>query len=450
MKQQGSTVQTVTLISPAPSYYNALRDRQGPLVQLQRLPRLGLLALEAVTPSAWEVRIIDERIELVEPEKITSPIVGITTMTSMAPRAFALAQKLKACGKTVVLGGFFPTLSPELALAEPCVDSIVIGRGEQAWPCLLNDFAQGTLKKKYCHSPEAHGFTLPQVNYHLTGPELGYNGVLTQIQTSFGCKFSCRFCVIPEFHDHQFVLRDIDDVAAEVADAPTRRVCFVDDNLLNHPTYFGDLCDRLQPAGKGWSAQVSMDIRKHRGLLQKMRRAGCFWLHVGIESLDAAALQAQDKKQNNVQTYLDTLAMIRDEGISISSGMVLGFPTESPDVFERTERFLDRAGLDAVSFHYYTPFPGCPDYDTLAAAGRLVTHDLEHYDTYHAVVRPLNFTHEVLTEKVEALKKRFYRPRSVLARTMRGIAAGYPGVARTFASGALGYYNCRQGLPLYP
>ncbi len=449
MKHHHRLLRSVTLIAPAPPYYDTLRDCQGPLMQMQRLPRLGLLALEAVTPPDWEVRIIDERIDSVVPEEIDSPIIGITTMTYIAPRAFALARKLKACGKTVVLGGFFPTLSPELALAEPAVDCVVIGRGEYSWPRLLTDFTQGRLRKVYRHAFDHRDFKLPQVNYTLTGPELGYNGYLTQIQTSLGCKFTCRFCAVPQFHDYRFALRDIDDVVGEVAGAPSQRVCFVDDNLLNHPVYLEMLCDRLRPTKKLWSAQMSLDIRSYRGLLRKMRQAGCFWIHVGIESLDEATLKAQEKRQNNIQKYLDTLNMIRDEGISVSSGIVLGFPTDSPSVFDNTERFLDRAGLDTVSFHYYTPFPGCPDYNKFAAADQLITKRLECYDTYHAVVRTKHFSPEELTEKVEALKSRFYGPRRVLARTIRGLCSGYSGVGWTVAAGAVGYLNCRKGLPLY-
>lgn len=449
MKETGS-MKSVTLISPAPPYYEPLRNDQGPLTQLRRVPRLGLLALEAVTPMDWQVRIIDERIETVVPETIDSPIVGITTMTPMAPRAFDLAHQLKMHGKTVVLGGFFPSLTPELALSEPDVDSIVIGRGEYSWPLLLNDFFRGRLKKVYRTAFGHYKFKLPQINYHLTAPESGYNGLLTQMQTSLGCKFHCRFCAVPRFYGGRFALRDMDDLADEAAAAPSRRISFLDDNLLNEPAYLEQLCDRLRPLKKKWTAQLSMDIGKHPVLLKKMRRSGCFWIHVGIESLDAATLKAQRKGQNDIRKYLEILNMIRGEGISVSSGFVFGFPTESPAVFENTGRFIDRAGLDAISFHYYTPFPGCPDFNKLAGADQLITHRLEYYDTYHPVVRTQNYSLRELTENVEALKKRFNRPRRVLTRALGGLLEGYSGVARTLTCGAIGYLNFRQGLPIYP
>jgi radical SAM superfamily enzyme YgiQ (UPF0313 family) len=181
-----------------------------------------------------------------------------------------------------------------------------------------------------------------------------------------------------------------------------------------------------------------------------MRQSGCFWIHLGIESLDQATLKTQEKMQNNVQKYLDTLNLIRDEGISVSAGMMFGFPTDPASVFETTENFLDLAGLDSVSFHFYTPFPGSPDYKILAEADQLVTRQLEHYDTYHVIVHTKNFTTEELTEKVEALQYRFYRPHQTLKRMLRGLSNGHSGITRTFAGGAMGYINRRQGLPLYP
>lgn len=450
MKHSSRAHKSVTLISPAPPYCEALRDHPSTLTRMQRLPRQALLALEAVTPPDWEVIIRDERVETIEPEKIESPIVGITVMTYMAPRALALTRQLKGLGKTVVLGGYFPTLTPELALADPSVDSIVMGRGEYAWPLLLADFAAGQLKRSYHHPFGRHGYKLPAVNHRLTGPELGYNGWLTQVQTSMGCKFHCRFCAIPLFHSRQFALRDLDDVRDEVAAAPGRRIYFVDDNLLNQPAYLEKLCDRLRPLRKGWSGQLSMDIGRHPKLLKKMGQSGCFWIHTGIESTEEGSLRAQGKKQNRVEHYLDTLNLMRDQGISVSAGMMFGFPTDSASVFKTTEAFLDRAALDSVSFHYYTPYPGSPDYNRLHAADQLVTRQLDRYDTYHAVVRTNNFTSEELIEKVEALKQRFYRPQQVLKRMLHRLGKGDAGIARTFVGGAMGYLNLRQGLPLHP
>jgi radical SAM superfamily enzyme YgiQ (UPF0313 family) len=451
MNCQAHPTLSIALISPAAEYDLDLRNysQSNPLVAFQRMPRLGVLTLEALTPPEWEVRIIDERVDVIVPQAVESALIGISAMTSQAPRAFALARQFKALGKIVVMGGYFPSLSPELALADPNIDSIIVGRGESAWPKVLEDFKRGQLQRRYQYPVKEKKFTLPPVNYHLCSRAHGYNGSITQIQSTLGCKFSCKFCAIPQFHGGSVAFRDLDDLVEEIDNAPTRRIAFIDDNLLNSAAYLGALCDRIEPLNKLWSAQISMDIRGSHKLVKRMARAGCYWVHVGIESLDAGTLKEQEKRQNDISKYMDTFKMFREEGISVSTGIILGFPTDARSVFENTHRFLDSASLDAVSFHYYTCYPGYPEHRRFQDAGQLITQNLAHYDTYHPVVRTENFTTEELIESVDALKKDFYRPGRLVSRAAKGLLQGYPGVARAVAAGTVGYLNCRKGLPAY-
>jgi radical SAM superfamily enzyme YgiQ (UPF0313 family) len=442
---------SITLISPATNYDLELRNGKSnaQLLSFQRMPRMGLLMLEALTSPEWEVQLLDERVDVVAPQTIKSSLIGISVMTNTAPRAFELARQFKSLGKTVVFGGYFPSLSPGLALADPHVDSIVIGGADNVWPALLEDYKRGQLRRQYQNASKEKNFRLPPINYNLLGPDKGYNGHITQIQSTLGCKFSCQFCAIPQFYGGRFMLRDMDDLIEEITCAPTRRIAFIDDNLLNSSAYLDELCEKIAPLDKLWSAQVSMDIRGNQKLIKKMARAGCYWVHLGVESLDKATLQEQKKKQNDVNKYLDTFRMFRDEGISVSTGIILGFPNESPSVFDNTQEFLDRAWLDAVSFHYYTCYPGYPEYRQLQERGQLITEDLSHYDTYHPIIRTKHFTAEKLVENVEALKKHFYKPLQIISRAGHGLFNSYSGVGRIVMGGALGYLNSRRGLPIY-
>jgi radical SAM superfamily enzyme YgiQ (UPF0313 family) len=241
----------------------------------------------------------------------------------------------------------------------------------------------------------------------------------------------------------------MDDLVEEFENAPTQRIALIDDNLINSSAYLNTLCDRIEPLKKQWSAQVSMDVRGSRKLIKKMARAGCYWVHLGVESLDAATLQEQKKRQNDVAKYMETFKMFRDEGISVSTGIILGFPSDSRHVFERTQNFLNSAPLDAVSFHFYTCYPGYPEYRTLDEAGLLITRNFAHYDTYHPVVKTENFTTEELIDNLEALKREFYRPRQLIGRATKGLLNGYPGVGRALAVGTMGHLNSRKGLPIY-
>jgi radical SAM superfamily enzyme YgiQ (UPF0313 family) len=237
----------------------------------------------------------------------------------------------------------------------------------------------------------------------------------------------------------------------EVARAPTRRILFVDDNLLNSPAYLDQLCDRLRPLKKEWIAQVSMDIAKQKRLIEKMARSGCGWLNVGIESVHAETLAAQEKWQNDVPTYLEALDRIRNAGINLSAGMILGFPEEPRDVFDVTGEFLERAAIDIAVFHLYCPYPGTPEYTQFDAEGRLLTRDLDLFDTYHPVVRSRHFAPEEVAENFERLQERFYGFGRVARRAVGSLThSGLLGFVRTLATGAEGLVNLREGIPLHP
>jgi radical SAM superfamily enzyme YgiQ (UPF0313 family) len=287
------------------------------------------------------------------------------------------------------------------------------------------------------------------MNYSLCSPEHGYNRYVTQIQSMLGCKFKCKFCAIPQFHGGAFVFRDMDDLVEEFENAPTQRIALIDDNLINSSAYLSALCDRIEPLKRLWSAQVSMDVRGSHKLIKKMARAGCYWVHLGVESLDATTLQEQKKRQNDVAKYIETFKMFRGEGISVSTGIILGFPSDTQHVFERTQNFLNAAPLDMVSFHFYTCYPGYPEYRQLQETGRLITQNLAHYDTYHPVVKTENLTTEELIDNLETLKNEFYRPRQLIVRATKSLLNGYSGVTRALAVGTVGYLNSRQGLPIY-
>ena len=70
---------------------------------------LNLAILAAHTPPDIEVQIIDES---VEPIDFDADLIGITAMTNMAPAAYYIADKFRARGKTVVLGGVHVTVAP--------------------------------------------------------------------------------------------------------------------------------------------------------------------------------------------------------------------------------------------------------------------------------------------------------------------------------------------------
>jgi len=74
-------------------------------------------------------------------------LVGISSRTMFAKRAYAISEAYRKRGVKTVLGGIHPSMCPEEAL-QYC-DSVVIGEAEGIWPTLLRDAEDGRLKRLY-------------------------------------------------------------------------------------------------------------------------------------------------------------------------------------------------------------------------------------------------------------------------------------------------------------
>ncbi len=74
-----------------------------------RFSVLPLTTVAALTPPQHEVRILDENVEPLDFET-DCDLVGVSFMTALAPRAYAIASEFRKRGKIVVAGGYHATL----------------------------------------------------------------------------------------------------------------------------------------------------------------------------------------------------------------------------------------------------------------------------------------------------------------------------------------------------
>ena len=76
---------------------------------LYPFPILGLTLLASLFPKNYEVKIINEAIEAVDFNAHVD-LVGITGLTCIVKRAYAVADQFRERGVRVILGGVHPSL----------------------------------------------------------------------------------------------------------------------------------------------------------------------------------------------------------------------------------------------------------------------------------------------------------------------------------------------------
>ena len=239
------------------------------------LAPLGLMYLAAHTPPEVELRLIDENVERIDFTAVPD-LVGITTMTATAPRAYEIARRYRSLGSKVVLGGVHASMMP--AEAARFADAVVVGEAEGLWPRVLADFEAGRLEPLY----EQDGFIdfsrpLPP-RRDLVDPRRYWSANV--VQTARGCPHACNFCSVTAFNGRKVRVREVEDVLAEVESLPRsnllRRkvVAFVDDNIAAHPRRAKELFRGLIPMKIRWGSQASITIAGDEELVALAAESG--------------------------------------------------------------------------------------------------------------------------------------------------------------------------------
>jgi radical SAM superfamily enzyme YgiQ (UPF0313 family) len=441
----------IALLSPKGPLY---RYRKGIFKKSLRYQPLTLTTLAALVPQELgiSVELYDEGIEEL-PDPLQADLVGITVITGTATRAYEVSAKCRARGIPVVLGGPHVTLMPEEAANH--ADSIVVGYAEDTWPELLRDHAVGRLRGEYRQAPD---FTLnrPDMPFARRGL-FDKRDFLTQavFEATRSCGHDCEFCVAPSAWGRKQFQKPVSWVVEDIRRVGSRRILFIDLNLVSDRAYAMELFTALIPLKLRWFGLATVLISHDPELMQLMRRSGCRGLLLGLESITDAGVKETRKAFNASVDYTRLIADLHDLDIAIQGCFVFGLDHDTHEVFDATADFAIETGIDLPRFAVLTPFPGTPLYGRLAAQDRILTRDWERYDGQHVVFQPLHMTPQQLLAGHEHAWKKTYSYGSIAKRLRRAGAWSPLALAanlgyRFYAHNLHRFYNCDWHVSAFP
>lgn len=407
------------------------------IFSLYPLPRLGSAILGTILRDrGWEVRIFVEEVAPIDFYRVLqADLVGISSITPTAPRAYVLADEIRKAGIPVVLGGSHVTWLPEEGLAH--ADMVVRGEGEIPMAVLAAHFEGCGVgldqvpglswrdEGRIVHNP------LPEEPVDLNevpAPDLtliegfvrdgSFSGAVIPIQTTRGCPHNCAFCSVTGMFGRKLRRRNPEIILEELEKYRDSGVVvfFYDDNFTADRAHARSICGMILDRGLDlkWSAQVRLEIAQDEELLALMRRAGCRTLFIGFESVNPLALAESGKSQSAVEMF-EAARSIRRAGIATHGMFILGFDSDGAADLEATLRFAKRSPIATAQFLLLTPFPGTRLSERLEDQGRILTRDWDLYDTHHVVFSPKLLTPRQIQKKQVRSHWRFYSwPRSLL------------------------------------
>jgi radical SAM superfamily enzyme YgiQ (UPF0313 family) len=435
----------IVLISPKGPLY---RHRGGIFKKSLRYMPLTLTTLASLVPPELnaDVRLVDEGIEEVDPARIDADLVGLTVITGTARRAYELAAAFRARGIPVVLGGPHVTLIPDDAA--PHADAIVVGYAEESWPELLRDFAAGGtagMRPRYDQRPGLSLAGLPFPRRDL----LPRGSFITDdvFEATRGCVHRCDFCVVPSAWGTKPFHKPVEEVIADIRQKGSRKLIFVDLNLIADRGYAARLFEALIPLKVQWYGLATVLLADDKELLALAQRSGCKGILMGLESISRENLKASKKGFNSPERFKELVRKLHAHGIALQGCFVFGLDNDTPEIFLETARFAVEAKIDLPRYAVVTPFPGTALYHRLESEGRILTRNWELYDGQHVVFQPARMSVEELQRGIETAWKHSYSVPSMMKRLAAspspwpvrlGTNLGY----RFYAHNLHRFYNC--------
>ncbi len=378
-----------------------------------RVPQLSLSVLAGLTPGNHDV-VTAEEADGPIPDKEHYDVVGISTMTAMAPRAYELARKFRKRGSKVVLGGIHPSVMPREA--REYADAVVVGEAEGLWPHILDDIENGTLKKVYRNwQPDISDSPTPR--YKRRRSFWGIPPYLTPVMFSRGCPNDCEFCTVHKIYGRKPRFLPVESVVRDIKEAGSKRLIFLDDNIGGIRSYAMDLFKAVEPLKVNWIGQASARMMLDDELFEAAVRSGCACLFVGVESIEPAALGKFSKSLPTISLYEEAIKRCRETGILFHGSFIFGLDDQSPDVFEHTLDFLIRNRVPSVSPNILTPYPGTDLFDRFIREDRLLHSNWSYFDHVTVSFRPKNMQPEELAEKYFDFRDKFYSLSSIWQHT---------------------------------
>ncbi|HLF48838.1 MAG TPA: B12-binding domain-containing radical SAM protein [Methylomirabilota bacterium] len=383
-------------------------------------PNLSLPTVAGLTPPEHEIVLCDENVEAIDFDT-DADIVGVTGYVVHKKRMFEILDEFKRRGKFVVVGGPFATLCPEELQGR--ADVIFVGEAEYTWQRFLRDYETGRWEAEYrqdekpsMHDSPAPRFDLLKVDRYRT----------MTIQFARGCPFNCEFCDIIVMYGRRPRTKSVPQVLAEVAAVHRLgipNIFVVDDNFIGNKKEAKELLKALaewQAAHRypiEFMTEVSLNVAQDDELLGLMKEAHFTTIFVGIESPRTASLEETGKTQNTRGDILTSVHRIQAAGIEVMAGMIVGFDSDDPSIFEEQFRFIQDARIPISMTGMLNAVPKTPLYERLRKAGRLIAESVGDQFVFTNII-PSGMSRVELYEGYRQLLRRLYGYRNYRRRAM--------------------------------
>lgn len=337
-----------------------------------------------------------------------SDVIGFSVMFSAewpVQREFIKLVRQRFPKALFVAGGEHVTALTEYSMKDcPALDVCVRGEGEHTLFEVLEAYRAGqsipeTVAHIGCRTPEGEvriNGALPRIKNLASIPyphwPEGYlekfwrAGKAFGIQSerdmpmlaSRGCPYQCTFCSNPAMWTTRYILREPDDVIAEIKHWKEKyditAVQFYDLTAIVKKSWTMEFTQSLLDSGIQLNWSLPSGTRSEaldEDVLAMLKKTGCNFIVYAPESGNEETLKVI-KKKVKLERLSHSIITAKKLGLTARANLLIGFPHETRRQILGTIRyglFLAWKGVDDVGISLFSPYPGTEIFDALIAKG---------------------------------------------------------------------------------
>ncbi len=401
------------------------------------MPLIGTILSEI----GYDVKVYVEHIKPPEWNRIAeSDLVCFSAWNAGADKTYRLAEKIRSqLNIPTIVGGVHASYFPESCLRY--FDYVVFGEGDETIVELIATLEKGgeleqvpgiafrngnqILRTAPRAGPTTFD-TIPDYSLIEGYRRMSFIDVLVRrkkpvltVQSSRGCPFNCRFCIVNTMFPGGYRTRDIESVISDLRDKRrySRDLIFVDNEFTADRAHAKKLLKRIIEENFGFDivAFARTDVAKDDEILSLMRQAGINHLYQGYESLHPDTLIMYNKQQT-LEQIKASIEKIHSFGFSIWGSFVVGADTDTRETSKYTIDFVIDQKLSNAYFwpiwgHYPEPRNG---YQTIVPWYRSIFRGWRYSDGHFVTHFPLHMPPSILQKDIIDANRKINSPIQII------------------------------------
>jgi anaerobic magnesium-protoporphyrin IX monomethyl ester cyclase len=398
----------------------AVYPEEDELRFFEKMPPLGMLwVCGRLRQAGFGIDFIDQQVDGRAPAAIAArkkPLLALVGGTSHSRfESFSLARDLKrASPETIVVyGGPHATFTGADTLSHvPSIDIVVHGEGEETaseiaeWAMAgaradarerirgisyrENGHVLRTAPRPLIEDIDSLGppprDLVPLIRYRTTLEYLGLPA--TSVITGRGCPIGCTFCSASAMFGPTYRKRSaalvVDEIEKLHVDHGILGFKIFDSTFTLSRSHVLEFCEEIRRRGLiiPWECEVRVGS-VDPPLLEKMRRAGCYYIDIGIEAGTQRVLDQCIRKRILLSDAEQLLKWSQEAGLLTKVFFTLGHPGEKYEEAKETNRFIwrNRRRIRLAGYQAVRIYPGT-SVEEFAQRERLLPADFDWSTPY--------------------------------------------------------------------